>query len=398
MPIAPRLARHWLEFPFVSPKRRRRNGRGGFRPPHCPNPACRFHRKAHGWLYVLDGFYYRPSDGRRFRAFQCTSCRRKFSTRTFSTTYWLKHRGLLLPCAAWISEGPGLRQIARVMKTTHATVGRMVSRAGRHCLLFHTDVMTEAGPILKEELSMDGFETFEYSQYFPYHVNIAAGRPSCFIYHFNDAPLRRKGRMTPLQLLRRAELEALLGRPDPQAIRRAIYALIREVIRMVPEGMALYINSDELPFYALALDDVRRTKGCPTIYHDQTNSKVRRDTANPLFPVNLADLRIRHGQANHKRETIAFSKKRQKGMERQAIFVVWVNCIKKKSERKEAVTTSAMEIGLFSRPLGWRYVLRKRLFPGRIKLCPAWKRYYFGKVKTAIYGKNQKEHALKYAA
>jgi hypothetical protein len=35
---------------------------------------------------------------------------------------------------------------------------------------------------------------------------------------------------------------------------------------------------------------------------------------NPLFPVNLADLLLRHSSANHKRETIAFSKRRQGAM------------------------------------------------------------------------------------
>jgi hypothetical protein len=127
-----------------------------------------------------------------------------------------------------------------------------------------------------------------------------------------------------------------------------------------------------------------------------TSSKERRTKSNPLFPVNLEDLRIRHGQANHKRETIAFSKRRQRAMERMAIFTVWVNCIKRKCENG-GEGTSAMEAGLLANPLSWREVLKKRLFPTHVKLCEEWRAYYWGKVRTAVFGDRQVKHALKYA-
>jgi len=380
----------------VRPKRRHRHRRGGYRPPHCPNPDCRFHRSRDGWRYVRDGFYVRPSDGRRYQAFQCSTCGRNFSARTFSPTYWLKRRDLLLPVAAWISEGPALRQIARVLHTTHATVARMVSRAGRHCLLFHRRLLDRAGLKLREPLVIDGFESFEYSQYFPFHANLAAGSHSCFLYHFNDAPLRRKGSMTPFQKLRRSELETLVGCPDPKAIQRAIASLLRQVFALLPVGVPLVLHSDDHPTYVRALREIRREPGCPKICHEATSSTERRTKSNPLFPVNLADLRIRHGQANHRRETIAFSKRRQRAMERLAVFAVWANCIKRKSE-KEGEETSAMEIGLLANPLSWKAILKRRLFPGHLSLCPEWRAYYEGKVKTLILRDRQREHVFRYA-
>ena len=376
--------------------RRHRWRRGGYRPPHCPNPDCRFHRARDGWRYVRDGFYVRPSDGRRYQAFQCSTCGRNFSARTFSPTYWLKRRDLLLPVAAWISEGPALRQIARVLHTTHATVARMVSRAGRHCLLFHRHLLNQLPNPLREPLAIDGFESFEYSQYFPFHANLAAGSHSCFLYHFNDAPLRRKGSMTPLQKIRRAELEASLGRPDPKAIQRAIASLLRESTQLLPPGQPLILHSDDHPAYLRAFRDVRREPGCPKICHEATSSTERRTKSNPLFPVNLADLRIRHGQANHRRETIAFSKRRQRAMERQAIFTVWANCVKRKSE-KGGKETSAMEVGVAARPLAWRGILKRRLFPAHVALPPEWRSYYEGKVRTLVYGDRQTEHVFRYA-
>jgi hypothetical protein len=53
-----------------------------------------------------------------------------------------------------------------------------------------------------------------------------------------------------------------------------------------------------------------------------------------LFPVNLADLLLRHTGANHKRETIAFSKRHQIACYRTAIWVAWRNYLKSLSERR----------------------------------------------------------------
>jgi hypothetical protein len=47
------------------------------------------------------------------------------------------------------------------------------------------------------------------------------------------------------------------------------------------------------------------------VTHRTISSRALRDTRNPLFAINLLDLLIRHSGANHKRETIAFSKRRQ---------------------------------------------------------------------------------------
>ena len=371
--------------------------RGGFQPPHCPNPNCPHHFSAEDWHFVRNGSFLRPSDGRRFPLFRCATCRRGFSSRTFSTTYWLRRRDLLRPIACWISEGPALRQLARVLKVSHTTVARQLARLGRHCLLFHLQLLA-SDPLfrLREPLVIDGFESFAYSQYFPFHLNLAAGATSCFLYAFNDSPLRRKGRMTSFQIHRRMELETRFGRPDPKAIERAIGALLRELLALLPPGERLDLHSDDHPAYQRAIQGLPREKDCPRIHHSITSSKERRTTSNPLFPVNLADLRIRHGQANHRRETIAFSKRRQAAIERMAVFLVWANCVKRKSE-KGGQETSAMAVGLLARRLGWAQILKRRLFPRHGKLSPVWRNYYERIVKMPIFEGREAVHACAYA-
>ena len=116
-------------------------------------------------------------------------------------------------------------------------------------------------------------------------------------------------------------------------------------------------------------------------WHETTSSRVSRTTQNPLFPVNLADLLLRHCSANHKRETIAFSKRRQGALYRLAIWVVWRNYIKSRSEnRRDAPPAKAL--GLIKRALSVEGVLKERLFPDRERLGGWVSRCYFGGIAT----------------
>jgi hypothetical protein len=295
-----------------------------------------------------------------------------------------------------VVEGPGLRQSARLLGTSHTTVARLVERAGRHCSLFHRRLLHDAS--ITEPLVIDGFESFEFSHFFPFHANLAIGARSWMIYHFTDSPLRRKGTMTAAQRRTRAQLEHDLGRPNPKAVEEGILALLRPLLPQVA-GARLVLHSDDHPAYRRALRRLRcEASHGPRIDQHVTASTVRRTQSNPLFPVNLADLLLRHGCANHRRETIAFSKRRQAALERLAIFTVWRNCIKRRREKQpRAGPTAAMAAGLDGQPWTWRRVLGRRLFPAHVELPPEWKAYYWRQVKTPALGARQTVHARKYA-
>jgi hypothetical protein len=286
----------------------------------------------------------------------------------------------VLACSAY-------RQIAREMGIAPTTVLRQVERLGRHCLLFHEDHRPK-GPLM-EPLVVDGFESFEYSQYHPLHFHTAVGAHSQFFYAFTDSELRRKGGMTASQRQRRAELEAQLGRPDPRSIEREMAALIALV---VPAQSAAEIRFDEHPAYPRALRRLQDRQ----LRHRVTSSKRPRNPQNPLFPVNLLDLLIRHSSANHKRETIAFSKRRQGAAYRLAILLVWRNYLKSVSERRQDATP-AQRLDIFPRKLRVEDVLARRLFPSRIPLPDRIAQYYWRCVPTRTLP-NSPRHQLAYAA
>jgi hypothetical protein len=261
------------------------------------------------------------------------------------------------------------------------------------------------GRTIREPLVIDGFETFEFSQFFPFHLNLAAGADSWFLYHFTDSPLRRKGAMTPEQKRRRAELEAQLGRPDPKAVESGILALLRPLLRRSGrrvaaadrgEAVPVVLHSDDHPAYRRALRRLRKEPHVLDLQHRITSSTERRTRSNPLFPVNLADLLLRHSQANHRRETIAFSKRRQGALERLAIFTLWRNAIKRRRENKPG-ETAAMAAGILAGPCSWTELLRARRFPRRRLLPGPWRSYYWRRVRTLPLGTRQTVHRLRYA-
>jgi len=354
-----------------------------FTPPHCPRSDCDSHADSGHWRFKKKGFFVRSGDRRTIQRYLCQHCQRSFSSQTFSTTYWLKRPDLQRPLFWRLLACSALRQIAHELGTTHTTLQRHAERLGRHCLLFHERLR----PPPHEPLVLDGLRTFEAGQYWPFDLNVLVGR-SHFVYGFNEAELRRSGTMTPAQKRRRAQLEARYGRPVPQATRQAVLELVG---RVVPERASVSIDSDEHQAYPQAFLRLRDR----SIEHHTTSSRAPRTARNPLFAANLADLLLRHTGANHKRETIAFSKRRQGAMYRAAIFAVWRNYVKWSSERRKT-PPPAVALGVIGKRLTVEQILGRRLFPWREKLEGWPRRCYYGRIRTRSIARCQ-THRLAYA-
>ncbi len=281
--------------------------------------------------------------------------------------------------------GMANRQIARDLKVAPETINRHISRLGRHCLLLHQKLMKNAPPA--SDIVVDGFESFELSQYFPFHHHVAVEKGSDFFIYFTDSELRRKGRMTAHQKKRRLELEKSLGRPDPKAIEKDMQELLEISLSSAPKA---HVFSDDHPAYRRP---IRSLNG--DIEHHVTPGRQHRDKNNQLWEVNLLDLIIRHSSANHKRETIAWSKRRQRSAERLVILLVWRNYMKGRREKERGSPTPAMLRGMMSDPLELPSVLGCRQFRSRQVLPDRWGEYYDGKVRSRGLGRNR-EHSLSY--
>ena len=341
-------------------------------PPHCPNPKCHFHNEMHeGWPFKRMGYYMRKVEPYRIRRFKCKHCGVTFSSQTFSTTFWLKRPDILPQLLTKTVACMANRQIAEDLQVSPTCIDLQLNHLGRHCLLFHAEMVKNLKP--PETLVIDGFESFELSQYHPFHFHLAVDKDTSFIHWFTDSEVRRKGRMTPEQRVKREEKERLLGKPDPQAVRKDM----GELLRVVTAGAEkVTIHSDAHKAYPPAMRTVPAK-----IVHIITSSKDHRDYFNNLFEINLLDLMIRHCSGCHKRETIAYSKRRQAAAMKLMIFLVWRNYMRYRRVRK-CKETPAMMVGLCRRPLTMGEVLARRIFVWKVELEGRWRDYYWGRVKT----------------
>ena len=343
------------------------------------------HLRPRGFSYRRFGYYHRHCQPRTIPRFRCRHCRRTFSSQTFSTTYYLKRPELQQPILHRLLACSGYRQISRESRCRHSTVMGQAARLGRHALLA---LNAWRPPEPREPLVIDGFESFAYSQYHPLHLNLAVGARSHYVYALTHTELRRKGRMTSAQRRRRLWLEARFGRPAPMALEQDIAELIRLA---APAAGPLLIRSDEHPAYPRAFRHLAGYR----IQHQCTPSVLARTPGNPLFPVNLADLLLRHNSANHKRETIAFSKRHQSVVERAALLILWRNFSKPFSENHGG-GTPAMRAGIRERPLAVEELVGRRMFPTRTRLTALESRYYRRLVPTARIP-NPRRHQLSHA-
>ena len=355
-------------------------------PDRCPNRNCRFFsRFEKGWSWRHYGYYHRRAEPKRLRRFRCNACGVTFSPQTFSVTYWLRRPDIFEPLLTKVTSGACNSQIAFDLGVAPSTVDRQIYRLGRHCMLFHAKMM-EDRPRLSD-VAIDSFVTFEHSQYHPFHFHLAVDRTTSFMPYFTDSEVRRSGRTTARQKRRRAGLERIRGRPDPQAVRKDV----RELLEYVTEGQGeMTIHSDDHGAYPRAMEGLE----CE-IRHEVTSSKDIRDRLNNLFEINLTDLLTRHWLSDHKRETIAYAKRRNCSAYRLAIGLVQRNYLKPRRARGEKATPAQL-LGLCQERLPVEEVLARRLFVDEVDLPPRWARYYWQEVETRGLRVNRR-HELRYA-
>lgn len=320
---------------------------------------------------------------------------------TFSVSYWLKRPELVVPVAAGLVAGSAHRQIARTLGCAPSTVTRLSARLGRHAMLFHFGWLEQLAGTLREPIAHDDFETFEGTQDAPFSVATSVGAESWFIYSISPGVHRRAGRVSPFQ---RRRLEARPERRLHDGDVRSTHRTLTVLMPLVPASRHLLLRTDDKPAYQLAIhahpdsariqheiypNPVRGPKGAP-----RSAQARARDAA--LFSLDLLHMIIRHSLAHHRRETIAFTRRLNAGMERFALMMAWRNFIKGRSERRTRSETPAMRLGLTERRWRWRDVFRRRLFFGRHTLPDPWPELYRREWTTPQLPSNT-VHALRYA-
>lgn len=368
-----------------------------FHPVFCPWPGCAQHaRRSEGFLYRRHGRYRRLS-GVLVPRFRCLTCLRTFSQQTFAFSYYLKRPELSGPIAKGLVAGSAHRQIARSVGCHHSTVTRRSRRLGRHALLLHQRAVGEL--TLREPVILDDFDSYAGSQYFPCTLPTATGAESWFVYGSAFARERRRGHMSPDQRRRRGRLETRYGRPERGSLTRAFHALIGRLPATADGALHLVADDDPVirraaqsfPSATLAAyaNPARGPKGAP-----RSAQAKARDEA--MFANDQLHRFLRHSEAAHRRETIAFGRSYNGLVERLALFTVWRNLVQARSERRPRDGTAAMWLGLTEAPWDWRSVLAERLFPSRVR-APDELMTVYRRSLTTPHLRTEQRHELKHA-
>jgi transposase-like protein len=358
-----------------------------FVPRFCPWPECPSQREVDPLPFSyrpMKQGYTRKCDGRWVPRFVCEVCQRRFSQQTFAASYCLKRPQLLEPIARGLVAGSGHRPLGRSLDCAHSTVTRMAARLGRHALLLTARMLEHLGP-LDETVCYDHFETFGVSQDFPIGVGTPVAARSWLVLGLDAAPHRRGGRLSTAQRWLRAKREQREGRPPAGAYARALRRTLDRLTALVDPSDTLRLVTDDKKTYravvaqhpeaariahtALA-NPPRRPKRAP-----RSRAARQRDLA--LRPVDKAHQFIRHSQAHHRRETIAFARRHAAVLENLFLHVAWLNFVKRRIENEPGSGTRAMKHGLTDGRWDWARLLARRLMPHRERLPEDWRELYF---------------------
>ena len=296
----------------------------------------------------------------RVQRFQCQSCGRTFCQDAFATTYRLRRPELLAPIASLLVSGAAHRQIARHLGCAASTVTRLSRRIGTHALRLQGLMLNAVTPI-REPVVLDHFETFVRSQQERLGIATAVGQTTWFVYALNGAAyLRLKGRSA-----RKRRVQSV-DPVRPYGLLRSTRSIVRRLLH-ASDGELELVSDDHPAYRAVAKRLAPRGTVRHSVFANPDRSRTRdrsvaqaRDRA--MFAVDLLHKIIRHSQAHHRRETIAFGRKRASVLGRAAILAVWRNLIKRVSERRPATDTPAMRLGLTERPWTWRDLFQRRIF------------------------------------
>lgn len=297
----------------------------------CPNPTCRLHEKGEetGW-YAPRGSYHTKAFG-VVRRYRCKRCGHWFSQQSFSIDYYAKRKvdypDLLL---RHVSSSSG-RAISRAMSISPDSVQNRLDRLARQAIGAHAALF----PLIRsnEAICVDGFVSFDVSQYFPSEVTISISSDSRFVLDLSQTNRRRSGTMTANQARRARQLyeRASLEHGGVSRTFREILDSL-SIVYNSAEFVSLIITTDEKPEYVRVLDRhplFRAQDERHRIIHQTINSHAPRNYANPLFASNYLDREIRKDVANHHRETACFSRNVANGLSRLACYLFHHNYIKR---------------------------------------------------------------------
>lgn len=318
-----------------------------FVPTFCPFPGCRTTHPQDPFQYHRDGTYPRALDGRRVQRFRCRRCRRRFSSQTFRLDYCLKKPRVNELVLACLVSKVTHRQTARILRIDRKTVHRRLSLYGPAMRRWHLGLLRLARKRggLRGSFSLDELETYEHDRRLkPLTVPVLIHRATRFLVHVETADLPARGSLRPTDAARKTAQENRGGRRisgSKQAVESCIAAL--KVCHAPHQFLQLVV--DQKKSYPPI---IRRHFGNRISALIRESSKTKRNTLNPMFPMNHMLAMLRDQISRLVRRTWAASKRQSALRDHLWTFLAWRNYVRPMFNHTPQ-RSSAMELGVAAR-------------------------------------------------
>lgn len=260
-------------------------------------------------------------------------------------------------------NGMSNNSIARLLNVAEGTIRERLKDLSHQSLIFEKENYPRK---LTEDVAYDGFETFTHSQFSPCYINTAVGSHSMFIYHNTLSPLNRKGRMTLEQKTKNQKLMDEFGPyPRDSVFEESVYVL--KNLNSIGRGRRLFTDEHKSYLRAIRSFDFQMD-------HRTINSQVRRDSSNPLFPINRLHNLYRHFFSSQQRETISFQKHEAALIEKIQLMKIYRNFMNPKFVKRNKLDSHAHEwspamyVGVADKVMEFEDIFRIRKMKSQIRL------------------------------
>lgn len=318
-----------------------------FTPPRCPNDTCPSNLADVPFLHQRRGFYRRDGDGRRVQRYLCKVCDSSFSTQTFRVDRGWRIAKLHLAVARDLVSKVTHRQSARIHGVTRKTIERRVLRLGQIAREFHEVVLARAEgtlPAATTTWSLDEQETFEEDRKIcPVTVPVLIEAERLFVVHAAAGTLASRGKLTEREKERKREREKREGKRRSQS-RKKVTECFEALAPLLEKGAKPHVVTDMKATYP---EIVRDTLG-EEVKHQQVSSKARRDTRNPLFPINVTLAMTRDGLSRLVRRNWGHSKRRARLRRHLWTWIAWRNYVRVRTNRDKK-RTAGMALGVVAK-------------------------------------------------
>ncbi len=347
-----------------------------FQPPRCPNRQCRQHHDPKPRFCRRNGFYRASCRPRPIQRFLCRTCGRGFSRQTFRMDYRDHKPHLNAPLVRLLVSGVGFRQSARQLNLSLTCTQLKFRKIARHLRRLDLNLRGSLPP--GSSLQFDEFETYEGERNTrPLSVPFLIEGKTRYVLWSEAAPIRPRGRMSEK---RKQAIQASERRHGPRKdlSARGIRRTMQRGADVAKHLTFIVLHTDEKSIYP---GIAREVFGESRLVHVRTNSKVARDTLNPLFPINHSEAMIRDLTGRLRRDSWLTSKLRRYLDLGLALWGTWRNYVRRRFNYDEE--SPAQLLGFVPRRLRVTELLSWRQDWSRESLHPlaqggttiaAWKR------------------------